>query len=155
MTGGLNWLHRHQESGGNWSLSHFTHHCKGRECRGASEHPRRRRRHRPGALCFLASGHTHKSHGPYRDTIQRAIFWLIRRQTSDGDLAAGAEQPMYSHGLATIALCEAYGMTKDTKIGIPAQAAVAYIERAQNRDAGSWRYDLNVTTATPRSSAGK
>ena len=92
-------------------------------------------------LTFLAAGQTHQSAGPYRDTIQRAIFWLIKQQTSDGDLAAGAEQPMYSHGLATIALCEAYGMTKDPKIGNPAQAAVAFIERAQNRDTGCWRYE--------------
>ena len=144
ITGGLNWLHRHQESGGNWSLSHFPHHCKGRECRGASNIRADSGATALAVLCFLGAGHTHKSDGPYRDTIQRAIFWLIKRQTSDGDLAGGADQPMYSHGLATIALCEAYGMTQDTKVGIPAQAAVGYIERAQNRDAGSWRYDFQA-----------
>ncbi len=137
----LDWLRRHQESGGNWSLSHFTHHCKGHECSGASEIRADAGATALALLTFLASGHTHQSSGPYRDTIQRAVFWLIRRQTSDGNLAAGAEQPMYSHGLATIALCEAYGMTKDPKIGNPAQAAVAFIERAQNRDTGSWRYE--------------
>jgi hypothetical protein len=137
----LFWLHRHQESGGNWSLSHFRHHCKGHECSGASEIRADAGATALALLTFLAAGQTHQSPGPYRDTIQRAIFWLLKRQTSDGDLGAGAEQPMYSHGLATIALCEAYGMTKDPKIGNPAQAAVAFIERAQNRDTGSWRYE--------------
>jgi hypothetical protein len=46
---------------------------------------------------------------------------------------------MYSHGLATIALCEAYGMTKDSRIGFAAQAAINFIESGQNRE-GSWRY---------------
>ncbi len=138
----LNWFYRHQESGGSWSLSHFAHHCKGRECRGASNIRADAGATALALLCFLAAGQTHKTDGPYRDAVQRAVFWLIKRQTSDGDLSAGAEQPMYSHGLATIALCEAYGMTKDPKVGNPAQAAVGYIERAQNRDAGSWRYDF-------------
>ncbi len=137
----LNWFYRHQESGGSWSLSHFAHHCKGRECRGASNIRADAGATALALLCFLAAGQTHKTDGPYRDAVQRAVFWLIKRQTSDGDLSAGAEQPMYSHGLATIALCEAYGMTKDPKIGNPAQAAVAFIERAQNRDTGSWRYE--------------
>ncbi len=138
----LNWFYRHQESGGSWSLSHFAHHCKGRECAGASNIRADAGATALALLCFLAAGQTHKTDGPYRDAVQRAVFWLIKRQTSDGDLSAGAEQPMYSHGLATIALCEAYGMTKDPKVGNPAQAAVGYIERAQNRDAGSWRYDF-------------
>ena len=46
---------------------------------------------------------------------------------------------MYSHGLATIALCEAYGMTKDSRLGIAAQAAINFIESGQNRE-GGWRY---------------
>ena len=47
---------------------------------------------------------------------------------------------MYAHGLATIALCEAYGMTHDEHVGIAARLAVAYIERAQNESTGGWRY---------------
>ena len=46
---------------------------------------------------------------------------------------------MYAHGLATIALCEAYGMTQDSRVGIAAQAAIRFIESGQNRQ-GSWRY---------------
>ena len=39
---------------------------------------------------------------------------------------------MYSHGLATMALCEAYGMMQDTYVGEAASRALRYIELAQN-----------------------
>jgi len=60
---------------------------------------------------------------------------------ADGDLAGSAPQPMYSHGIATLVLCEAYGMTHDEHIGIAARKAIAYIERAQNQSTGGWRYE--------------
>ena len=38
-------------------------------------------------------------------------------------------------------LCEAYGMTGDTHVrDAAAQAAVQFIEAAQNRQTGGWRY---------------
>ena len=137
----LYWLHRHQEGGGNWSLAQFSHHCKDHPCSGVSNLRADSGATALAILCYLAAGQTHKSNGPYRDTIHKGLFWLVKKQTSDGDLAAGGEQPMYSHGLATIALCEAYGMTKDPHLGNPAQAAVAFIERAQNAASGGWRYE--------------
>ena len=60
---------------------------------------------------------------------------------------------MYSHGLATIALCEAYGMTGDQNVGMAAQRAVNYIIAAQNKATGGWRYNPGET-AIPRWSAG-
>ena len=155
MAAALFWFHRHQESAGNWSLSHFAHHCKGRECSGTSTIHADTGATALALLTFLAAGQTHQSKGPYHDTIQRAVFWLLKQQTSDGDLAAGAEQPMYSHGLATIALCEAYGMTKDSKIGNPAQAAVAFIERRRTSRWEAGATSRGARKATPRSSAGK
>src|SRR5262249_38852290 len=47
---------------------------------------------------------------------------------------------MYSQGIATIALCEAYGMTRDRGFLLrPAQAAVNFIVTSQAVD-GSWGY---------------
>jgi hypothetical protein len=46
---------------------------------------------------------------------------------------------MYSHGLATIALCEAYAMTGDPDIAGPAQGALNFVVTSQCRD-GGWRY---------------
>ena len=47
---------------------------------------------------------------------------------------------MYSHGLATITLSEAYGLSGDKQVGMAAQRAVDFILRAQNKSAGGWRY---------------
>jgi hypothetical protein len=91
-------------------------------------------------LPFLAAGQTHKSKGPYQQTIHKGVQWLIRQQRSNGDLAGGCEQPMYAHGMAAIALCEAYGMTHDERVGVAARQAVSFIERAQNESTGGWRY---------------
>lgn len=91
-----------------------------------------------GLLPFFAAGQTHQSKGPYQKNIAGGVNYLLKVQTPDGDLSQGAHQ-MYTHGLATIALCEAYGMTQDSRIGIAAQRAIDFIEAAQNRE-GAWRY---------------
>ncbi len=48
---------------------------------------------------------------------------------------------MYSHGLATIALSEAYGLSGDKQVGQAAQRAVDFILTAQNKTDGGWRYN--------------
>ena len=47
---------------------------------------------------------------------------------------------MYAQGLATIAICEAYGLSQDPKLRRPAQLAVDYIVWAQDDNGGGWRY---------------
>ena len=49
------------------------------------------------------------------------------------------EGTMYAQGIATIALCEAYGMTQDESLRQPAQRAIDFICWAQH-SAGGWRY---------------
>ncbi len=88
----------------------------------------------------MAAGQTQASDGPYKAHIGRAISWMLKNQQADGSLAAGAEQVMYSHGLVTIALCENYGLTKDPKVGAAAQSAIKFVQLAQNRTTGGWRY---------------
>jgi hypothetical protein len=55
---------------------------------------------------------------------------------------------MYGHGMASIALCEAYGMTQDPKLRGPAQKALDYIARAQHDASGGWRYTPNQAADT-------
>jgi len=47
---------------------------------------------------------------------------------------------MYSQGVATIALCEAYALTGDEDLKPFAQAAIDFIVDAQDPKAGGWRY---------------
>lgn len=92
-------------------------------------------------LAFLGKGYTHEDN-PFSDTVDRAIQWLIRQQRSDGFLGGRANRyaQMYCHGMATIAVGEAYGLTKDPALREPLARAVRYIIDQQNPADGGWRY---------------
>jgi hypothetical protein len=136
----LNWFYRHRNANGSWSLSRFAAHCSGTACTGPGTADSDSAATALAVLPFLAAGETHKSRGPYQDAVKQALYFLIRRQAANGDLSGGTGHQMYAHALASLALCEAYGMTNDQKIGDAAQRAVFFIEAAQNRTTGGWRY---------------
>ena len=136
----LNWLYRHQTPQGKWSLQ-YLHQCKGNPCSGSGQVRCDSAATALALLPFLAAGQTHKSKGPYQPCIAKGIAWLVKQQGANGDLSARGEQQMYAHGLATLALCEAFGMSKDPSIGAAAQKAVYFIEQAQNQATGGWRYE--------------
>ena len=48
---------------------------------------------------------------------------------------------MYGHALATIALCEAYGMTRDEELRDAAQGALDFVAYCQDAHSGGWRYN--------------
>jgi hypothetical protein len=143
----LNWLHRHQTKQGKWSID-YRRQCKAGTCPGPGFAQSDAAATAMALLPFLAAGQTHKSHGLYQQTIAKGITWLVKQQRPDGDLSGGCDQPMYAHGLATIAICEAYGMTRDDAVGRAARKAVAYIELAQNQATGGWRYQPGDTGDT-------
>ena len=93
-----------------------------------------------GLLPFLAAGQTQASNGPFQKTVAGSVNWLISHQKADGDLSADAQSQMYSHGLATLALCEDYGISRDKAVRVAAQKAVNFIQAAQNQRTGGWRY---------------
>jgi hypothetical protein len=139
VTSALNWLARHQTPKGNWSLQHEAM-CKDGVCSGSGSVRADAAATALGLLPFLAAGQTHKSAGPYKTVLSKAVGWLVRQQKPSGDLSGNADQPMYSHGLATIAMCEVYGMSKDEFIRGSAVKALRFIEQAQNQATGGWRY---------------
>jgi hypothetical protein len=98
-------------------------------------------------LPFLAAGETHRGGKKYQQTVLRGLQFLISQQRSDGGFN-GAGITMYSHGIATIALNEAYGMSKDRGLLLrPAQAATNFIVAKQGSD-GSWGYAPGTTGDT-------
>jgi hypothetical protein len=66
--------------------------------------------------------------------VDQGLAYLLRHQTDDGDFGGG----MYAQGLATIAVCEAFGMTGDDRLKRPAQQAVKYLVWAQHQGGGWW-----------------
>jgi hypothetical protein len=136
----LSWFARHQNSDGSWSIDGYARHCKDRTCKGEGTVNSPTAATAMALLPFLAAGQTHQTKGPYQKAIHNGLFWLVKNQRGDGNLASRSAAAMYSHGLASIALCEAYGISKDKQIGAAAQRAIDYIESAQDREGGGWRY---------------
>ncbi len=137
VTTALQWLASHQSRDGRWDADGFDRGCGA--CGGVTSVAADHALTGLSLLCFLGAGHTHQKDGPYRDAVQRALTWLLSQQRRDGDLRG--EETMYSHGIATLALSEAYGMTGDFRVRDAVQRAADFIDQARNQTVGGWRYD--------------
>lgn len=91
-------------------------------------------------LAFLGSGETHLA-GPHRETVQHGLEFVLSGQASDGSLAGNAElfAAMYCHGMAALAVSEAYALSGDERLLPGLQKALHFTITAQNT-AGGWRY---------------
>mgnify|MGYP005844356327 CR=1 FL=1 len=145
VAGALNWLARHQNPDGSWSIrQRVSRKCT---CTGYGAVESLAAATALGLLPFLGSGVTHKTKtvsedsttAKYRQVVAKGLKWLTSHQRPNGDLSAGSYQ-MYAHGLAAITLCEAYGMTQDAELRRCAEAAIKFIETGQNVQ-GGWRYN--------------
>lgn len=144
---GLDFLRRAQQPDGRWSLAAYP----GAAGEAAPKLASDTAATGLALLSFLGAGHDHFA-GKHRDTVRRGLEFLLAVQKADGDLYAPADQLsnscawLYSHGIATMALCEAVGMTGDDLIRPAAARACGFISDSQHPERGGWRY-------TPRSDA--
>jgi hypothetical protein len=128
---GLAWLTQKQKSDGSWVFDG----SMPREQSAATG---------LALLSFLGAGQSHKA-GRYQQTVQAGLDWLVKDVARNGPkagrfLGSNSHQgPIYSQGIATLALCEAYGLTRDPALLAPAQSAIDYIQDAQAPN-GSWGY---------------
>lgn len=92
-------------------------------------------------LAFLAAGHTHLE-GAYRENVQHGLEFLLRSQADNGNLYGQARlfARMYCHGIAALALGEAYVMTGDHRLMPFLELAIQYTRNAQHSSLGGWRY---------------
>jgi hypothetical protein len=74
---------------------------------------------------------------------------LLKMQDKDGNFfhQGPRHHRLYSQAMATIAICELYGMTKDYKLKEAAERAVNYCAAIQAPE-GGWRYDPKVDSDT-------
>ncbi len=103
-------------------------------------------------LPFLAAGQSHKE-GQYKKTVQAGLEFLmtigvtapagydLRGVVNLTDKDKEPNYAYYVHGAATLALCEAYGMTKDRKLKVAAEGAVQFLLNSQDPRGGGWRYN--------------
>lgn len=139
----LKWIAEHQAPNGGWTFAH-SEICRG-QCDGAGDLRQATNAATAMAILpFLGAGQTHME-GQYKQTVHRGLSYLISRmKVTGGQLPEGSwHEPggtMYSHGLASIAICEAYAMTHDADLLQPAQLSLNYLIAAQDPRGGGWRY---------------
>jgi hypothetical protein len=146
---GLAWLATHQAVDGSWQFD-----LSGCRCDGACRDPGTLTGSTASTaialLPFLGAGSTHAD-GPYQQTVSRGIYYLVSRMQPTprgGDFCEGT---MYGHGVTTLVLAEALGMTGDEMLVPYVRDAVRFTETAQDLHGGGWRYlpgqagDITVT----------
>ncbi len=152
----LDWLARHQDRDGRWDAGiaryddgtpakgehDFTSHCPvGETCFGECAYWEADTAVTGLALLtYLGAGYTHTS-GRYSETVGKGLDFLISQQKRDGDLRGRSRVVgMYCHAMATLALCEGYALTGDSRLREAATRAIAFLVRARARDGLAWRY---------------
>ncbi|TWT48118.1 hypothetical protein Pla22_51190 [Rubripirellula amarantea] len=138
---GLAWLKKQQRRDGTWSLVGPYDDGAYQENETAAT--------AMAMLAFLGDGHTHRD-GEYHVVVERGMKALVKMQDRGGYFASKVRQThqqMYAQAQATIAICELYGMTKDSWLRPHAQAALDFAMRAQSPE-GGWRYTPGIDSDT-------
>lgn len=133
----LAWLAAHQRPDGSWHFNHEHDQCDGK-CLNKGTVATTTGATALALLPFLGAGYTHRE-GDYRHVVGRGLHYLTTRAVPTSRGADLQEGTMYAHGIAAVALCEAYAMTKDEALRPLAQSAIDFIVNAQH-PAGGWRY---------------
>jgi hypothetical protein len=133
---GLAFLARTQRKDGRWRLQDYDTEVLIRSDTAATA---------LSVLAFQGAGYTHRQF-KYAPNVAKGIAFLVANQKPDGDLylpqdpASDQNGWLYSHSIAALALCEAYGMTQDPALREPAQRAVQFMVNSQDPQYGGWRY---------------
>jgi hypothetical protein len=104
-------------------------------------------------MAYLAAGHVPGAPGPYRDSVERGVRYVLEHQHADGMLVSNNRGgPMYCHGISTLMLAEIAGMIPDVGLASRVQKALSKAVNAivKSQDvnkgpehAGGWRYQPN------------
>ncbi|MHC4549871.1 MAG: prenyltransferase/squalene oxidase repeat-containing protein [Planctomycetota bacterium] len=144
---GLEWLAEHQdvEEDGRWDCDSFMKHDPpGDRCDGAGA-----ALHDVGVtglalLAFLGANYTDRGspkENPFARHVRRGLRFLIHSQDEDGVFGSRASHSfMYSHAIATLAMCEAYWMTRNPRYRKPGQEGLNFLAMARNPYL-AWRYE--------------
>ncbi|MEO8496222.1 MAG: hypothetical protein ABI614_14225 [Planctomycetota bacterium] len=152
---GLRWLAAHQQADGRWSLKNYAKDISGCDCHLESESEvvdADTAGTAFGLLPFLGAGITHTGApdnptelAKYQKVVERGLAYLMQNQVTarDPKKIGNLGGNLYAHAMATMALCEAYGMSADDRLRLPSQLAVKYLLESQHAAAGGWRYGPN------------
>ena len=141
---GLAFLIRQQRADGSWTLKFADESAQLQSDAAATG---------LAVLAFQGANYNHRQ-DKYQTQVRSGLDFLVRHQREDGDLYLPSDDQsnqsvwLYSHSIAALAICEAYGMTQDPALREPAQRAVNFIVAAQNKQRGGWRYAPGIGADT-------
>jgi hypothetical protein len=107
----LKWLAEHQLPNGSWSYDHRLGPCQGKCSDPGSMAEALNGATGMACLCFISHGNTHRG-GRYQAQVINGLKFLISRMDGKGSMYEKGGR-MYSHALATLALCEDLRIRKD------------------------------------------
>ncbi len=140
---GLEWLARHQSPDGSWDADGFTCQEGACTCQQGS---------RGGALydggvtglallAFLGAGESPRT-GDYRKNVALGLRWLMRKQDGEGCFTARTTPNFaYNQAIATLAMIEAYELTRMPSLKRSAEKGLAFCLSMQN-PYKAWRYGV-------------
>lgn len=96
-------------------------------------------------LAFMSNGHM-PNQGEHGKAVAKGVRYLCSTAREDGYLVGARGGNMYCHGMAALALTQAYGMTGDEDVKKITKRAIELIIKTQNHE-GGWRYDPSPTGA--------
>jgi hypothetical protein len=93
-------------------------------------------------MAMIGRGNTHRV-GREKKCVRKGLEWLLLQQREDGSFGPKlTESWMYDTVLATMAVCETYAVSRDSRLHEPSERAVRFLLEAQNPGCG-WRYEPN------------
>jgi hypothetical protein len=141
----LQWLARHQNPDGSWSVAGYVKQCK----ETCAPHPGEGDFDAGvtglSLLAFLGAGYSHLSKDVHEgicfgDVVRKGLQWMMAHQDPEGCIGSrNAQKYMYNHTICALAIAEAYGLTGSNLFKEQAQRAIDFVIAAQNPGKG-WRY---------------
>lgn len=159
---GLLWLLRHQQPDGSWSAAKLHEVCdKDAPCDASQKGVEFTAEYDEGLtglalLAFLGYGADHTNKNRIKDNrgkeirlgevVKNGLLWLQKRQDAHADGRFSDDGHIYNEALATLAMCEAWGMSHFDRWKKPAQRGVDFLVAAQRMSPSGtglwgWRYE--------------
>ena len=137
----LKWFINHQLPDGSWSFDLTR--CP--TCNGQCTHSGIMKGVTAGPtalaiLPFLGRGYT-QLEGPYKKQLEYGLNALATKVVAG---KGNAGEGCYVQGLTGICLSEAYAMTQDNRLQLPAQLAINYVMASQDPAGGGWGYSFRA-----------